>query len=373
MSLFERSATSVFQGLNALSSLPFTILVVDRKTRICFLNNAAEQLFKLGAKSLMGKHLTDLFEKDSPICALFLQASQKQVSLAEYDVAIGLPGNQNINVTITAAPVFEEPGFMVLSMHEQSNARRINNHNSQRHAARSVTGLAALLAHEVKNPLSGIRGAAQLLDAAVTEEDRNLTRLICEETDRICTLVDSMEVFSHSELKRKAVNIHRVLERVKKIAEAGFGKNVCFVEEYDPSLPPVWGNEDQLIQVFLNIVKNACEAVPKEKGKILIRTGYRHGVRLSVPGAAASVAVPLTVTVRDNGPGIAADVTPNLFDPFVTSKIDGSGLGLAFVAKTIGDHGGVIDFDTSNVGTEFNVCLPAFIEPLKQFNNPMEQ
>tara|TARA_Y100000588_G_scaffold213732_1_gene227666 strand:- start:1821 stop:2729 length:909 start_codon:yes stop_codon:yes gene_type:complete len=302
-----------------------------------------------------------------------MQAYQNQVSVAEYDVTLGLSENRNGNVSITAAPIIEEPGFMVLSMHEQSNARRINNHDSQRDAARSINGLAALLAHEVKNPLSGIRGAAQLLEAAVTDDDRKLTRLICEETDRICSLVDSMEVFSQPEIKRKAVNIHRVLERIKSIAEAGFGKNVRFIEEYDPSLPPVWGNEDELIQVFLNIVKNACEAVPKEKGKIVIRTGYRHGLRLSVPGAAPSMPIPLTVTISDNGFGIAEDIASNLFDPFVTSKLDGSGLGLAFVAKTISDHGGLIDYRTSDVGTEFNICLPTFIEASDDVSTAMEQ
>ncbi len=373
MSMVERAQPVGFEGLNALSALPFAILVVNRQTRICFLNNAAEQLFEEGASSLLGKLLTDLFERNSPICSLVLQAYQNQVSVAEYDININLSGNRNGNVSITAAPVFEEPEFLVLSMHEQSNARRINNHNSQRNAARSITGLAALLAHEVKNPLSGIRGAAQLLEEAVTEDDRNLTRLICEETDRICNLVDSMEVFSHPAIQRRAVNIHRVLERVRMIAKAGFGKNVSFIEEYDPSLPPVLGNEDQLIQVFLNIVKNACEAVPKAKGKIVVRTGYRHGIRLSVPGAAASIPIPLTVTVSDNGSGIVDDVASNLFDPFVTSKINGSGLGLAFVAKTIADHGGLIDFDTSNTGTVFNICLPALIESLEQVNNARGQ
>jgi len=373
MSSLEKAHCEGFEGLNALSALPFAILVVNRKTRICFLNDAVEQLFEQGAHHLLGKYLTDLFEKNSPICSLVLQAYQNQVSVVEYDVTLGLTGNRNRNVSITAAPVMEEPEFMVLSVHEESNARRIHNHNSQRNAARSVTGLAALLAHEVKNPLSGIRGAAQLLEAAVTEDDRNLTRLICEETDRICSLVDSMEVFSHLEIKRKAVNIHRVLERVKNIAEAGFGKNVSFMEEYDPSLPPVWGNEDQLIQVFLNIVKNACEAVPKGNGKIVIRTGYRHGIRLSVPGAAPSIPIPLTVTVSDNGLGIGDDVASNLFDPFVTSKLDGTGLGLALVAKTISDHGGLIDFNSSSGGTEFNICLPAFIESLEASQDTLGQ
>ena len=247
----------------------------------------------------------------------------------------------------------------VVSLHEQSIARRINNQMAHRNAARSVTGLAELLAHEVKNPLSGIRGAAQLLEVALDDpEDRGLTRLICEETDRICDLVDRMGLFADDEINRSAVNIHLVLERVRRVAQAGFGRHVEFVEQYDPSLPAVYGNADQLIQVFLNIVKNACEAVPQTGGRITITTGFQHGIRLALPGGNSRVQLPLIVTVQDNGRGIPADVTANLFDPFVTSKSDGTGLGLALVAKVMGDHGGIVEFDSSDQGTEFRLRLP---------------
>jgi two-component system nitrogen regulation sensor histidine kinase GlnL len=219
--------------------------------------------------------------------------------------------------------------------------------------------MASMLAHEVKNPLSGIRGAAQLLEQDADPAGRELTQLICDETDRIVALVDRMEAFSdHRPLEREAVNIHEVLDRVRKIAQSGFARHVRIGEEYDPSLPPVHGNYDLLVQVFLNLIKNAAEAAPANGGEIAVATAYRHGLRLAGPGSDTRVNLPLMVSVTDNGPGIPDDLKPHLFDPFVTTKRNGTGLGLALVAKVIGDHGGVIEFDSQPRRTVFRVFLP---------------
>ncbi len=150
---------------------------------------------------------------------------------------------------------------MVLVLQDSSAALALDRQLAFRGAARSVTGMAAVLAHEVKNPLSGIRGAAQLLEASVEDADRELTVLIRDEADRIRALVDRMEAFSEKPISRNAVNIHRVLEHVRRLAQTGFAEHIRFQENYDPSLPPVWGNRDQLVQVVLNLVKNAAEAV----------------------------------------------------------------------------------------------------------------
>ena len=348
-----------FDPFNALSALPFAVLAIERDSSIAYMNGAAEQFFEQGATGLRGRRLNQLLPTDSPLFSLIAQSIAGQTSVAEYDVSISFPRGRPRHVAITAAPMMDGSSLTVVSLHEQSIARRINNQIAHRNAARSVTGLAELLAHEVKNPLSGIRGAAQLLEGAVVEpEDINLTRLICEETDRICDLVDRMGLFSDGELNRSAVNIHLVLDRVRRVAQAGFGRHVEFVENYDPSLPAVYGNADQLIQVFLNIVKNACEAVPRTNGKITITTSFQHGIRLALPGGTSRVQLPLIVSVQDNGKGIPEDVAANLFDPFVTSKADGSGLGLALVAKVMGDHGGIVEFETSEEGTEFRLRLP---------------
>jgi two-component system nitrogen regulation sensor histidine kinase GlnL len=241
-------------------------------------------------------------------------------------------------------------------------ADKIDRQMTHRGAARSVTGLAAMLAHEIKNPLSGIRGAAQLLESAVSDEDRALTRLITDETDRIVSLVDRMEVFSDERpLERAPVNIHIVLDRVKAIARNGFAGHIKFVEDYDPSLPPVYGNRDQLVQMFLNLVKNAAEAIGSNRGgAITLSTAFRPGIRLSVPGTQERVSLPLEFCVRDTGRGVPADILPILFDPFITTKQNGSGLGLALVAKIVGEHGGVIECDSSARGTVFRILLPAW-------------
>lgn len=245
-------------------------------------------------------------------------------------------------------------------------ADKIDRQLSHRGAARSVSGLAAMLAHEIKNPLSGIRGAAQILEASVADEDRELTRLIRDETDRIVKLVDRMEVFSDERpIEREPVNIHAVLDHVRRLARSGFARNIQIGDEYDPSLPLVFANRGQLIQVFLNLVKNAAEAIDDAPdGEIVLTTAFKPGFRLSVPGNPSKVTLPLEFCVRDNGAGVPEDLIPHLFEPFVTTKANGSGLGLALVAKIIRDHGGVIECESQPRRTVFRALMPAYSGPV---------
>ncbi len=342
-----------------LAALANPVIVIDRDGFIRMVNPAAEQFFGTGAPALNGAALATLLAPHSPLLAMIDTVRRVGNTMSEHDVPLEGPRFGTRTLTIQATPLADAADQLVLSLHERSMVDKLDRQLTHRNAARSITAMAAMLAHEVKNPLSGIRGAAQLLEQDADEGGRQLTRLICDETDRIVALVDRMEAFaSDRPIVHEAVNIHEVLERVRKVAQSGFARHVNFVEEYDPSLPPVYGNHDQLVQVFLNLVKNAAEAVASSKGEIILTTGYRHGLRLTGPGGEARRHLPLMVAVTDNGAGIPEDLRPHLFDPFVTTKRNGTGLGLALVAKVIGDHGGVIEFDSQPRRTVFRVYLP---------------
>ncbi len=363
-----RAAASEGAGVQGLllNALPHPVILIGDDDHILEANDAAQNFFQSSA-SFMRRHTVDHFIPfGSPLLELISQVRERQAAVSEYRVDVSSPriGNDKI-VDIYASPMADPAGQVtsgvVLMLQERSMAEKIDRQLTHRGAARTVTGLAAMLAHEIKNPLSGIRGAAQLLEQSASPDDRALTRLICDEADRIVKLVDRMEVFSDERpVERTGVNIHTVLDHVKRLAENGFARDIRFHLEYDPSLPMVLANRDQLIQVFLNLVKNAAEALKGQSdGEIVLSTAYRPGVRLSVQGSRNKVTLPMEFCVRDNGPGVPEDLLPHLFDPFVTTKTNGSGLGLALVAKIIRDHGGVVECESQPRRTVFRVLMPA--------------
>jgi two-component system, NtrC family, nitrogen regulation sensor histidine kinase GlnL len=346
-----------------LSALPVPVVLLDPDNRFRFANQEAEQFLGLSMSQLAHLTLGDLIPSDNPLFLLIQQVRETEAGIADHDVMLESPRIHKQGIAVQGSPLPEEPGAVLLLLQDASTARALDRQLAFRSAARSVSGMATVLAHEVKNPLSGIRGAAQLLESNVSPEDRELTILIRDEADRIRALVDRMESFGEKPLTRSAVNIHRVMEHVRKLAETGFAAAVRFEEFYDPSLPPAWGNRDQLVQVVLNLVKNAAEAVSGHPNpEIVLITGFQHGVRIAVPGSTRRVDLPLLVTVRDNGPGIPEDIRTHLFEPFVSSKPSGSGLGLALVAKIVGDHGGLVEVDSRPGRTEFRLHLPVFDE-----------
>jgi two-component system nitrogen regulation sensor histidine kinase GlnL len=342
-----------------LDAVPFALLVLDNGDRVAAANHAAEQLLGAGRTLLQGRPLADYVAADSPIFALIAEARNGSIAVAEPDLALSGPRLQAAHVAIDAAPIAEQPGHVVLIVKDRSIERRLNRQSLSRDASRSAKAMAAMLAHEVKNPLSGIRGAAQLLEKRLGDGDRLLTQLICDETDRIVGLVNRMEILGDERpTPMGPVNVHEVLDHVHRLAAAGFARHVAFREEYDPSLPPVWGNRDQLVQVFLNVVKNAAEACPDQGGVIVMSTQFVPGLRLGDRFSGPRPRLALTVRIRDNGAGIPDHIRDGLFDPFVTGKLGGKGLGLALAAKIVAEHDGVIEFESQPRRTVFSVSLP---------------
>lgn len=345
-----------------LDGLPHPVLLLGDNNQIEYANTQAEDFFQTSLPLLRRQHLDAIVAFGSPLIALIEHVRRTRHNVNEYGVNLGsIKNGEQRLVDVFGGPVNEAPGKIMVMLQQRTMAHMIERQLTHRGAARSVSGLAAVLAHEIKNPLSSIRGAAQLLESSLSNEDRALTQLICAESDRICGLVDRMEVFGDERpLSKEPVNIHDVLDHVKQLGEAGFARHIKIHEEYDPSLPAIPGSRDKLIQAFLNLLKNASEAIGEDRidGKIILRTSFRPGVRLSVPGSATRVSLPLEISIEDNGPGVPPELRTHLFEPFVTTKTSGSGLGLALVAKFIGDHGGIIECDSTPRGTAFRALMP---------------
>ncbi|MCB8873946.1 two-component system sensor histidine kinase NtrB [Acidisoma silvae] len=358
--------TQLPEAVSVLAAMPVAVVVLSEDNRFTYANSAAEQFLGISFPQLAQMSLDDILPEDSPLFLMVNQLRTGASSIADHDLSFDGPRLNKKGISVQGTTL-EETGSVLLVLQDGNTVRSLDRQIAARNAARSITGMAAILAHEIKNPLSGIRGAAQLLESSVAEADQELAVLIRDEADRIRALVDRMEVFGEKPVAMEAVNIHRVLEHVRRLARSGFGDGLRFSESYDPSLPSVWGNRDQLVQVLLNLVKNAADALiagGAAESEITLITRYQHGLRLANPTSESDnrVELPLLVVVRDNGPGIPEDIRPHLFEPFVSSKPSGQGLGLALVAKIIADHGGLIEVESRPGRTEFRLHLPMLAE-----------
>lgn len=346
-----------------LEGLPHAVILLDVEDKVVFANPAAEQFFGISHAVLRRLKISELVTFGCPLLGLIEQVRRTQTTVNEYGVEVVLPRSEETQlVDVFGGTLMDEQSHVMLLLQQRSMAQMIERQLSNLSAARSASGFSSVLAHEIKNPLSGIRGAAQLLEPGLTDDDRALTQLICSETERIRKLIDRIEVFGDERpIAREPVNIHDVLEHVRQLAQSGFARNIEFRQEFDPSLPSVPGDRDLLIQAVLNLVKNASEAIRElgdTGGRIVLRTAFRPGVRLTVPGSGTRVSLPLSIEIQDNGGGINPDMLKHIFEPFVTNKSNGSGLGLALVAKIISDHGGMIECDPSPRQTTFRLLLP---------------
>lgn len=340
-------------------ALPFPAFVIDPETLISEVNDAAEAFCMASRRQMTGKPLGQFAGEGSAVLDVVQQAQGGMRSVVLHDVKVGWGGQPRGEANVQATRIGNNE--VLLMLHPRSIADKMDRSLSHRNAARSVAGMAAMLAHEIRNPLAGISGAAQLLATTLGAEDRELTAVIEDETKRIGNLVNRVEAFGGmGPGVVEPVNIHDIIDRAKRAAAAGFASHIRFVETFDPSIPPTAGSGDQLMQVLLNLLKNSAEAMPKG-GVITLKTAFRPGVKLSLPGK-RSQSLPIEISVKDNGPGIAASILDDVFEPFVSTKASGTGLGLSLVSKIMADHGGVVDCKSDASGTEFRLLLPVWKE-----------
>lgn len=339
------------------NSLPTPALLIDENDRMVEVNPAAELFLNLSAKSLKGQSILERLAITAPLEEIFMRVRKNRASLFVNDVDVTTGEKAPVQCNLQAAPVGEEPGTVLLLISPREIADRLGRASMVKSAARSAIGMAEMLAHEIKNPLAGIAGAAQLLSMNLSGEDLELTDLIVDETRRIVKLLEQVEQFGNVRPpEKKSVNIHDVLDRARKSAMVGFGAHMTILEDYDPSLPNTLGDADQLTQVFLNLLKNAAEAA-KGAGTIRLHTFYDFGLRLRRADGKGQ-ALPLQIEVIDDGPGIPPDLANSIFEPFVSGRENGTGLGLALVSKIISEHDGWISLDSVPGRTVFRISLP---------------
>jgi two-component system, NtrC family, nitrogen regulation sensor histidine kinase GlnL len=339
------------------ASLPVPALLVNLEGQIIEANPAAEIFLNSSTKTLIGQPAFDRLAIDAPMDEAMHRARSNQSPIFINDVDITTGERAPVQCNIQIAPMHDNPDIVMLLMAPREIADRLGRSMNAKSGARSAIGMAEMLAHEIKNPLAGISGAAQLLSMGLSAADQELTDLIVEETRRVVKLLEQVEQFGNLRPpERRVVNIHDALDRARKSALMGYAADMTIIEDYDPSLPPTYADLDQLMQVFLNLIKNASEAA-KGRGTIRLHTFYDLSLRLrrkNGPGRA----VPLQIEIIDDGPGIPPELGPDIFEPFVSGRENGTGLGLALVSKIVADHEGWISVDSAPGRTVFRVSLP---------------
>ena len=344
------------------TAIPYPAFVIGTGNIIQLANNSAEIICLQSIKQIVGKPLDWYLGRNSVVIDAVDQARASLSSFSLYDVELSWLNSSESIFDIVATPLNDKHISILLLFHPQGTPRKLDRNLSHRSAARSVTGMASLLAHEIRNPLAAISGATQLIAANILDEDKELLNIIYGEVDRIGLLVERFQSFGEIRpIKDEPVNIHNVLNQAKRAATAGYAADVIISERYDPSLPLAKGDPDLLLQVIHNLLKNAAEAVPKSRGLITLETSFRQGVRINL-GNNNKEGLPLQIAVIDNGSGVPDQIKDDIFDPFVTSKSKGSGLGLSLVSKIIADHGGVVEYFRRQGKSIFSVLLPIWTE-----------
>ena len=351
-------------------SLPLPALVLDDQGRVAAMNDAAEVWLNMSRNSTVGRPLDGdemqtrlrIHPSLSPLVFRVVHSDEALYQPnVRFEIGDRAGGHQERRALVHAGPAAQVGGAVTLLLVPQDEAGLQSQNRAVRTAARSAIGMAEMLAHEIKNPLAGIRGAAQLIGMNATPEDREMAELIVSESRRIVSLLEQVERFGDTSAPNlRAINVHDVLEKVRRSATVGFAKSISIVAEYDPSLPEALADADQLTQVCLNLVKNASEALDgKAGGAIRLRTHYDHTLRRPPDETdPTGRPLPLQIEIEDNGPGLPPAIADQVFEPFVSGRENGTGLGLALVSKIITNHSALIRVDSRPGRTVFRISLP---------------
>ena len=351
------SSIPAFDHYELIQSHPVATLLVDRGGVILFVNAAAEQLCNMSRSAMVGRVVYDVIRMDRSYRQRMSDPATSALFAHRAEISVG--DRKSVFADLQMVP-YGASGHRILALVPAQSESELMGGVIGR-SGRAAGAAASMLAHEIKNPLAGIKGAAQLLARKVDADGERFTNLICAEVDRITTLIDQMEHFSRGQpIACDAINLYQPIHQAIEATRARQHRGVSFAEDFDPSLPLVHGNHDAMVQILLNLITNACEALAgQDDGIVRIATAYRHGLSIDKGDGRGRIALPIEVSVSDNGPGVPADIRGDLFDPFVTTKRDGRGLGLALVAKLARDMGGTVQHVRDGDWTRFRVHLPA--------------
>lgn len=339
-----------------LSLLPFSVLACDKSGHITFANVAAEERLGKSHHYLKGKKLSELVVPYQQLEILLSKTLKQGINIKEYDFKLAGPRicEQIVTLYISALP-----DGAILCFDDTRGGKTLEQTVYQKKNQTWQSAMAEIMAHEIKNPLASIRGAAQLLSKSTVADDREMALLICREADRIKNQIEEMALFAQpGELQMEEVNIHEIIRYACAATLQSTGVSITLAEKFDPSLPMIKGNKNLLIQALNNLLRNSMEA-KKDGLTLTISTHFQSGAILKSNSGKGNKPLQVLVSIADNGPGIAEELAESIFDPFVTSKQSGKGLGLAIVSKIINDHNGLIELDKQvECGAKFNIMLP---------------
>ena len=344
-----------------LNELRTPVFLVNKNNDVVYINSIGEEFFGHSANLIIGFSIYNLIPEDSPVSILLKRVRKSKQGLTEESLDFSNINFPNRKVRAHIVPLSFDSNQIIFQLSELTVSEMFQSQRINSKISKSFSSMVDMLMHELKNPLAGIKGASQLIESDLNSDKnvKELTSLINIESDRIVSLLNRMEQINNNDVikDQEFLNVHEILNHCKRVAQNSFGSNIKYIESFDPSLPHIFANKDILIQIFLNLLKNACEAA-SNTSKIKIKTSFNSDKKISFSHEEIPSSLPLQIEIIDYGTGITKSLLPNIFDPFISSKKEGKGLGLSIVASGLNDMGAVIDVMSSPGLTNFIINFP---------------